>query len=98
MKPQKILMNFYQSSEDNTEALAAVNDPECQLNSRELLKVFKKNLEMLRDVYLQLNESEFYLEASEVLEQTKYRLNSVDPLQVDWFSRDPLLNYYEANL
>ena len=81
-----------------TEVLFVINDPECQLNSSELLKVFKKNLEILRDTYLQLTEAEFYLDVPDALEQTKYRLNSAYPLQVDWFSRDPLLNYYEAYL
>jgi hypothetical protein len=93
MKSQKALNN-----KDLTEALFAITDPECQLNSGEILKVFKKNLELLRDTYLQLTEAEFYLDVSGALEQTKFRLNSVDPLQVDWFSRDPLLNYYEAYL
>ena len=37
MKPQKVLNNLDQSSEDITEAMSAVNDPECQFNSRDLL-------------------------------------------------------------
>jgi hypothetical protein len=97
MKPQKVLNNLDQSSEYLTEAMSTVNDPEYQLNSRDLLNVFKKNLEMLRDNYLQLTEAEFYFEVSEALEQTKHRLKSVDPLHVDWISRDALLNHYEAN-
>ena len=98
MKPQKVLNDLDQSSEYHTEAMSTVNDPECQLNSRDLLNVFKKNLEMLRDNYLQLTEAEFYLKVPEALEQTKHRLNPVDPLHVDWVSRDALLNHYEANL
>ena len=98
MKPQKVLNNLDQSSEDITEVMSAINDLECQFNSRDLLNIFKKNLEMLRDNYLQLTEAEFYFEVSEALEQTKHRLNPVDPLHVDWVSRDALLNNYEANL
>lgn len=98
MNTRKVSNNLDQSSEDIAEALFSVNDPECQLHSSELLKVFKTNLEKHRDIYLQLTKTEFYLEPFEALEQTKDRLNLVDPLQVDWFSRDPLLNYYEANL
>ena len=97
MKPQKILNNLGQSSEDITELMSVVNDPECQLDSRDLLNVFKKNLEILRDNYLQLTQAEFYFEVSEALEQTKHRLKPVDPLTVDWVSRDALLNDYEAN-
>jgi hypothetical protein len=97
MKPKKVLNNIDQSSKGITEVMSAVNDPECQLNSRDLLDIFKKNLEMLRDNYLQLTEAEFYFEVSEALEQTKHRLKPVDPLHVDWVSRDALLNDYEAN-
>jgi hypothetical protein len=98
MKPQKVLNNLDQSSEDITEGMSAVNDPECQFDAKDLLIVFKKNLEMLRDNYLQLTEAAFYLEVAEALEQTKHRTNPVDLLQVDWVSRNPLLNHYEANL
>ena len=52
---------------------------------------------MLRDNYLQLTQAEFYFEVSEALEQTKHHLKPVDPLRVDWVSRDALLNHYEAN-
>ena len=69
MKPQKVFNHLDQSSEYRTEAMTAVNDPECQLNSRDLLNVFKKNLEMLRDNYLQLTQAESYFEVSEALEQ-----------------------------
>ena len=94
MKPQKILNNSDQSSD----VMPAVNELECQLNSSDLLNVFKKNLEILRDNYLQLTQSEFYFGASEALEQTKHRLNPIDILHVDWVSRDALLNDYEVNL
>ena len=97
MKLQKDLNNSGQVNKDITETLSAINDPEYQLNSRELLEVFKKNLEALRDNYLQLTQAEFYSEVSEALEQTKHRLNPDDPLQVDWVSRDPLSNHYEAD-
>jgi len=98
MKPQKVFNHLDQSSEYITEAMPAVNDPECQLNSRDLLNAFKRNLEMLRDHYLQLTEVEFYLDVPEAQDQTKHLLNPVDPLHVDWISRDTLLSHYEANL
>ena len=98
MKPQKILNNSDQSNDDFTEVMPTVNELECQLNSSDLLNVFKKNLEILRDNYLQLTQAEFYFEASEALEQTKHRLNPIDILHVDWVSRDALLNDYEVNL
>ena len=98
MKPKKVLNSFDQSSESIIEAMSAVNDPECQFNSRDLLDIFKKNLEMLRDNYLELTESEFSFEVSDALEQTKHRSNSADLINVDWISRDALLNNYEVNL
>ena len=97
MKAQKILNHLDQSSEVFTEVMSAVNDPDCQFNSRDLLNDFKKNLEMLRDNYLQMTQAEFNFEVREEFEQTKHRLKPVDPLQVDWVSRDALLNHYEAN-
>ena len=69
MKPQKILSRLDQSRDDITEVMSFVNDPGCQLSSRDLLNVFKKNLEMLRDNYLQLTQAESYFEVSEALEQ-----------------------------
>jgi hypothetical protein len=97
MKPQKVINNIDQSSENIAEVMSAVNDPECQFTSRDLLHDFKKNLEMLRDNYLQMTQTGFYFEVPETLEQTKHRLKPVDPLHVDWVSRDALLNIYEAN-
>ncbi|MGZ8189793.1 MAG: hypothetical protein ACXWTS_01040 [Methylococcaceae bacterium] len=98
MQSQKILANLYQNNQDITEALSAINDSECQLKSRELLKVFKKNLELLKHSYLLLNEPEFYLEGAKALEQTSHRVKAVDTLQVDWDGRGALLNYYDGNL
>ena len=97
MKSQKILNHLDQSSEVFTEVMSAVNDPDCQFNSWDLLNDFKKNLEMLRDNYLQMTQAEFNFEVREEFEQTEHRLKPVDPLQVDWVSRDALLNHYEAN-
>jgi hypothetical protein len=97
MKPQKVLNNIDQSSKGSTEVMSAVNDPEGQFNSMDLLDNFKKNLEILRDNYLRLTEAEFCFEVSEALEQTKHRLKPVDPLHVDWISRDALLKDDEAN-
>ena len=97
MKSQKNLNHLDQSSEVFTEVMSAVNDPNRQFNTWDLLDDFKKNLEMLRDNYLQMTQAEFNFEVSEEFEQTKHRLKSVDPLQVDWVSRDALLNHYEAN-
>jgi hypothetical protein len=93
MKPQKVLNNFDPGSQDLPGVRFAINGPECQLNSTDLLNVFKKNLEMLRDNYLQQTEAEFYFEVS----KTQHHLNRVDPLTVDWVSREALLSEYETN-
>jgi hypothetical protein len=97
MKPQKVINNIDQSSEDITGVMSAINDLECPFNSRDLLHDFKKNLEMLRDNYLQVTQAGFYFEVLETPEQTKHRLKPVDPLHVDWVSREALLNIYEPN-
>jgi hypothetical protein len=98
MKPQKVVNHLDQSSDYRTGAMTAVNDPECQLNFGDLLNILKRNLEILRDDYLQQTETEFYIDVSEAPERTKHLLNPVDPLPVDWVSRDTLLSDYEANL
>lgn len=98
MSAQHVLNKLGQSSKDIIEVLADINDPECQLKSGELLKVFKKNLEMLKHNYLLLTEEEFHLEVAKALKQTKHCLKVVDSLQVDRNGRSALLNDYEANL
>jgi len=97
MKPQKVFNNFDPCSQDLPVVKFAVNGPECQLNSRDLLNVFKKNLETLRDNYLQQAESECYFEAPKANERTRHHLNRIDPLAVDWVSREALLSDYETN-
>ena len=98
MKAQPILNNFNQSSTDLTEVLSAINDPDCQLKSGELLKVFKKNLEMLRRNYLLLTEAEFHLEVAKALEQTNHCLKAVISLSMDGKSHGALFNHYEDSL
>jgi hypothetical protein len=92
MNPQKVLNNSDQNREDITELMTAANDSEHHLNSSDLLNVFKKNLEILRDNYLQLTESDFDFELSDALEHKTHHSNSADHLQADWVSRDALLN------
>jgi len=98
MKPQKVLNNLDQGSKGITEVMSAVNDPECQFNSMDLLDNFKKNLEILRDNYLRLTEAELCFEVTNALEQPKHRSSPVDHLQVDWVSHDALLNDYDVSL
>jgi hypothetical protein len=97
-KTRRALSNLYQGSQEITEALSAIKDPECQQKSQELVTVFKKNLHLLERGYLLLNEAEFYLEGVKGMEQAVRRVKAVDPLQVGWESRGALLNYYQANL
>ena len=98
MKAQHVLKNFDQSSKDITDVLSAINDPECQLKSGELLRVFKNNLEMLKHNYLLLTEAEFHLEVAKALEQTQHCLKAVVSIQVNEDSQGALFNYYEATL
>lgn len=97
MKPQKVFNNLNPGSQYLPGVNFAVNDPECQFNSRDLLNIFRKNLEMLRGHYLQQTEAEFYFEVSKAHERTQHHLNRVDPLAVDWVSREALLSDYDTN-
>ncbi len=95
---QKALAELYQSNHELSSALAAINDPECELKSQELLADFKKNLAQLQRGYLLLNEAEFYLEGVKSVSQSNLHVKAVDPLEVGWESRGAVRNYYQANL
>jgi hypothetical protein len=60
--------NFDQSCENIGESMFAVNDPECQLSAIDLVNVFKKNLEMLRDDFLKRTEANHYFDISNEFE------------------------------
>ena len=83
MTAQQVLNNLDQSSKDIIEALSAINDPECQLKSGELLQVFKKNLELLKNNYLLLTKEELHSEVAKALEETKHCLKSVDSFHME---------------
>jgi hypothetical protein len=95
---QKNLATLFQGNHEISSALAAINDPECQLKSQELLTDFKKNLTQLERGYLLLTEAEFYLEGVKAVAQSHHHIKAVDPLEVGWESRGAVLNYYQANL
>ncbi len=95
---QAQLITLYEGEHEITQALDAITDSECQQKSQELLTDFKRHLSQLRQGYLLLNQSEFYLEGVKAVEQATDNVKAVDPLNVDWDSRGSLVNYYQANL
>jgi len=95
---RNVLLDEYQHAHDITLAFAKIKAPECQIKAQELLTVAKKNLELLQQGFVPLNESELYLESGKALDQTLFQVKAVDPFRLGWDSRGALLNYYEANL
>ena len=59
MKLQLASRNNKPVNRDIKQIMADIHDPERQLKSRELLKDFKRHLELLRRGYLLLNAAEF---------------------------------------
>ncbi|NOS88420.1 MAG: hypothetical protein HOP34_07725 [Methylococcaceae bacterium] len=81
MKLQIASRNNKPVNRDIKQIMADIHDPECQLKSRELLKDFKRHLELLRRGYLLLNAAEFRGEVTKALQQTTHSLKTVGSLE-----------------
>lgn len=83
MKLQLASRNNEPVNKDISQILADIHDPECQLKARELLKVFKRNLELLRRGYLLLNENDYRSEVAKALNKTTQTLKIVATLDAE---------------
>lgn len=79
-------------------ALAQIHDAECQAKAQEMIASTMKNIALLQQNCIPLDEIEFYLEGARLSNQATSRIVAVDPLTTSWFSRGALLNFYQANL
>lgn len=79
-------------------AMAQISDSECQVKARELVAATLKNITLLQQGYIPLEEMEFYHEGALLSNQATQWIKAVDPLTADWLSRGALVNFYQANL
>ena len=97
-KSKAYLVNLYQQVHEIPYALAHINDAECQAKAQEMIASTLKNITLLQQGYIPLDEIEFYLEGARHTNQATSRIKAVDPLTSGWSSRGALLNFYQANL
>lgn len=79
-------------------ALSQVSDPECQAKAQELIAGALKNIGLLQQGYIPLDEMDFYLEGARQSDQAGRQIRAVDPLSTGWLSRGALVNFYQSNL
>jgi len=92
------LTTLYQQTHEIPFALAQIKDAECQSRAQELLAGALKNIVMLQQGYIPLDEMEFYLEGARLSGQAKRQIKAVDPLTSGWLSRGALIKFYQSNL
>lgn len=97
-KTREELAALYLQAHEIPAALARISDGECQAKAQELVAGTMKNIALLQQGYIPLDEIEFYHEGARLSNQATARIKAVDPLSPGWLSRGALLNFYQANL
>jgi len=97
-KSKTELFSQYQQVHAIPFALAQITDPECQAKAEELVAGTLKNMALLQQGYIPLDEMDFYLEGARLADQAQHRIKAVDPLSPGWLSRGSVINFYQANL
>jgi len=97
-KTKSHLVNLYQQAHEIPCALAQISDADCQAKAQELITGTLKNITLLQQGYIPLDEIEFYHEGAMLSNQATSRIKAVDPLTSGWLSRGAMLNFYQANL
>ncbi|MBJ6726346.1 hypothetical protein [Geomesophilobacter sediminis] len=92
------LMEQYDHAHDLTFTMAQITDPECRDKAQEILASTQRTFALLRQGYVPLDETEFYMKGTKYFGEARQRVRAVDPLTVHWDSRGALVNYYQANL
>lgn len=97
-KTKTHLVAQYQQVHEIPFALAQIGDAECQAKAQELIAGTLKNIVMLQQGYIPLDEMEFYLEGARLSGQTTRQIKAVDPLTSEWLTRGAVINFYQSNL
>jgi hypothetical protein len=97
-KSKAYLVGLYNQVHEIPFAVAQISDSECKAKAQELISNALKNINLLQQGYIPLDEIEFYLEGARLSNHATGRIKAVDPLTTGWFSRGALLNFYQANM
>jgi len=97
-KTKSELFRQYQQVHAIPQALAQITDPDCQAKAQELVAGTLKNMTLLQQGFIPLDEMDFYLEGGRLADQTLHRIKAVDPLGTGWQCRAALINFYQSNL
>ncbi len=95
---RETLTEQYRHSHELTFAIAQINDPECQGKAQELVAGIGKTIALLRQGYIPLDETEFYLYGAKATDKSQKQIRAVDPLTHGWISRGSMVNFYQSNL
>ncbi len=97
-KAKSELLSQYQQVHALPFALAQISDAECQIKAQDLIASTLKNITLLQQGYIPLDEMDFYLEGARQSDQVVHQIRAVDPLTTGWLSRGTLINFYQSNL
>ena len=95
---RETLTEQYRHSHELTFAIAQINDPECQGKAQELVAGISKTIALLRQGYIPLDETEFYLYGAKASDKAQKQIRAVDPMTQGWISRGAMVNFYQSNL
>jgi hypothetical protein len=95
---RETLTEQYRHSHELTFAIAQINDPECQGKAQELVAGLGKTIALLRQGFIPLDETEFYLYGAKASDKAQKQIRAVDPMTQGWISRGALVNFYQSNL
>ena len=95
---RETLTEQYRHSHELTFAIAQINDPECQGKAQELVAGISKTIALLRQGYIPLDETEFYLYGAKASDKALKQIRAVDPMTQGWISRGAMVNFYQSNL
>lgn len=95
---RETLTEQYLHSHELTFAIAQISDPECQGKAQELVAGIGKTIALLRQGYIPLDETEFYLYGAKAADKALKQIRAVDPLTPGWNSRGAMVNFYQSNL
>ena len=95
---REALTEQYRHSHELTFAIAQINDPECQGKAQELVAGLGKTIALLRQGYIPLDETEFYLYGAKASDKAHKQIRTVDPMTQGWISRGALVNFYQSNV
>jgi hypothetical protein len=92
------LVTSYDESHQLAFALSRIVDSECQAKARQLVAGIGKNIALLQQGYVPLEETEFFLESAKAADAAHREIRAVDPLTPGWGTRGGIINFYKSNL